>query len=354
MIPLIQHPGKVVRFLRQNRRPFIITLIVPCICVLLWLVVSFSVFTPTTVSRVSARVGDALIASPIQSAGCGKSSPIAPGSSSNQTIFSGGITRSYLLHIPRAYHDTLGQPLVLNFHGHGSSALQQQYRTGFSILADTYNVIVAYPQGVVGPDHHTGWDTGPRRNPGTNDILFVSDLLNHLQATWCINPHRIYATGFSNGGGMTNVLACKLAGRIAAFAAVSGAYPAVPGGCNPVRTVPFFELHGTGDTVVPYGGSLSKGYPPVPLWLRQWAERDHCASNPTIFFHQANVIGEKWMGCSNHVTIMHYLIRGMGHTWPPHIVMHHQDSTTTLNATKLIWAFFQDYPLPTWMLPIGD
>ena len=179
MIPLIQHPGKVVRFLRQNRRPFIITLIVPCICVLLWLVVSFSVFTPTTVSLTSAREGDALIASPIQSAGCGKSSPIAPGSSSNQTIFSGGITRSYLLHIPRGYHDTVGQPLVLNFHGHGSSALQQQYRTGFSILADTYDVIVAYPQGVVGPDHHTGWDTGPQRNPSTNDVLFVSDLLNH-------------------------------------------------------------------------------------------------------------------------------------------------------------------------------
>ncbi len=115
----------------------------------------------------------------------------------------------------------------------------------------------------------------------------------------------------------------------------------------PYAPFPSLELHGTGATVVPYGGSLSKGYPPVPLWLRQWAERDHCASNPTIFFHQANVIGEKWMGCSDHVTIMHYLIGGMGHTWPQHIVMRPQDFTTTLNATKLIWAFFQDYPLPT-------
>src|SRR5258708_12793868 len=162
---MIQHPGKVVRFLRQHRRPFIITLIVTCICVLLWLVVSFSVFTPSTVSLASAREGDALIASPIQSAGCGKSSPIALGSSSNETIFSGGITRSYLLHIPRGYHDTVGQPLVLNFHGHGSSALQQQYRTGLSILANTSDVLAVYPQLAPGPDRLTACDTCPSRNP---------------------------------------------------------------------------------------------------------------------------------------------------------------------------------------------
>jgi polyhydroxybutyrate depolymerase len=66
-----------------------------------------------------------------------------------------------------------------------------------------------------------------------NDILFVSDLLTHLQGMLCIDPYHIYAPGFSNGGGMTNLLACRLAERIAAFAPVSGSYPPVPGGCHP-------------------------------------------------------------------------------------------------------------------------
>lgn len=254
--------------------------------------------------------------------------------------------RSYLLHIPRGYRDTTAQALILNFHGHGSSAATQAYVTGFSAIADSYDVIVAYLQGVVGPDHHTGWDTGTARNPRTNDVLYVSDLLRHLQATWCINADRIYAIGFSNGGGMVNLLACKLAGRIAAFGSVSGAYPAVPGGCHPARPVPFIELHGTGDGVVPYGGSVFKGYPPVTYWLQQWVQRDGCASGPTVFFNQAGVIGEKWTGCRDHVSIVHYMIGGMGHVWPRHIIIRFRDQSTTLDASTLIWAFIRGYALP--------
>lgn len=317
------------------------------ISAMLFLVGSFGVNSPTKTPTVSARA-DLLTAFPIKSAGCDKTSPVEPGATINQTIVSGGITRSYLLHIPTGYHNSAGQPLILNFHGHGGTARQQEYYSGFSTLANIYDVVVAYPQGAIGPDNHTGWDTGPRQNPNTNDVLFVSDLLNHLQATLCINPHRIYASGFSNGGGMTNVLACKLAGRIAAFASVSGAYPTVPGGCSPARPVPFIELHGTNDRIVPYNGALYKGYPPVALWLRQWAQRDGCASNPVIFFDQTNVIGEKWTGCRDNVTIEHYVIGGMGHYWPRHIVIRTQGkSTTSLNATTMIWSFFENYSLPT-------
>lgn len=308
--------------------------------------ISFTVANPSLTPTATASNGDPLITVPIASTGCGKPSPIAPGASVQETILSGNIQRTYLLHIPRGYRNTVGQSLVLSFHGHGSNAKQQQNVTGFSALADTYDVIVAYPQGVVGPDQHTGWATGPHRNPRTNDVLFVSNLLNRLQSMLCINPRKIFAVGFSNGGGMTNMLACKLAGRFAAFASVAGAYPAVPGGCNPARPVPFFEMHGTSDRTVPYDGSRFKGYPPVELWLQQWAKRDDCTVGPTVFFNQANVIGEKWTGCRNHVTIVHYQIGGMGHIWPRHLVIRYQNHTVNLNATTLIWSFFQHYPLP--------
>jgi polyhydroxybutyrate depolymerase len=315
-------------------------------CTLLLCGISFTVSNPSLAPIVSADTEDALTTLPITSSGCGKPSPIVPGTSVQETIFSGDIERTYLLYIPRGYRDTVGQPLVLDFHGHGSNAELQQYRTGFSAFADTYGVIVAYPQGVVGPDHRTGWATGPRWDPRTNDVLFASDLLNHLQSTLCINPHKIFATGFSNGGGMTNMLACKLAGRFAAFASVSGAYPAMPGGCDPTRAVPFFEMHGTADRIVPYNGSFFKGYPPVALWLQQWARRDGCTVGPIVFFNQDNIIGEKWTGCRNHVTIVHYQIGGMGHLWPRHLVFRYQDHAVNLNANTLIWSFFQRYPLP--------
>ena len=346
IIDLIRRRGQAESPSRRKRHLFAIASGCLGICTLLLFAAHVTFFAPATISVAAAKEEQNITALPLKSAGCGKPSPIAPGTSATQMLFSGGMLRFYLLHIPRGYQSTVGQPLVLNFHGHSSNALQQRSRTGFSALADRHDVIVAYPQGVVGPDLHTGWDTGPRRNPSTNDVLFVSALLQHLQANWCVNPHRIYATGFSNGGGMTNVLACKMAGSFAAFAAVSGAFPAVPGGCHPARPVPFMELHGTADTTVPYTGSLAKGYPPIALWLRQWAQRDDCTSGPTIFYKQANVIGEKWSGCRDDVTIIHYIIGGMGHMWPRHMVMRTPAHTTTPDATALIWTFFQDYSLP--------
>ncbi len=166
-----------------------------------------------------------IITTPIRSTGCGKPAPMPPGSSFYETVFSGGLTRTYLLHVPSGYRANSSEAVVLSFHGHGSNAIQQERRSGMSLLADQQGFIAVYPQGVVGPDGRTGWATGAPERPQVNDVLFVSDLLNHLQGILCLDPLRIYATGFSNGGGMTNVLACTLAGRLAAFAPVSGSYP---------------------------------------------------------------------------------------------------------------------------------
>lgn len=260
----------------------------------------------------------------------------------------GGLTRLYSLHIPTGYRNTQKYPLVLNFHGHGSNSLQQERRTDFSQLANSQGIVVVYPQGAVGPDGHTGWDTGPARNPQTNDLLFVSDLLNHVQAILCIDPARIYATGFSNGGGMTNELACKMADRIAAFAPVSGAYPQLPGGCSPARPVPILEIHGTSDPVVPYNGSLVKGYPPIAQWLQQWTQRNGCKEGPVVFSNTAGVTGERWSACHDDVTIVHYTIHGLGHAWPIayHTPIHTRKYVTTFDATTTIWTFFKDYTLP--------
>ena len=99
--------------------------------------------------------------------------------------------------------------------------------------------------------------------------------------------------------------------------------------------------------IVPYGGSLVKGYPPVASWLWQWAQRDGCATDPVIFFNEGNVIGEKWTGCRDHVTIVHYQIGGMEHVWPRHIVIRYRNRVTLLSPTNLIWTFFQNNPLPS-------
>jgi polyhydroxybutyrate depolymerase len=291
-------------------------------------------------------IADTLITSPIASSGCGKPAPFSPGLSENQTISSGGYERLYRIHLPSGYRSTMPRPLVLNFHGHDSTAAAQERLTKLSVLADQDDFLAVYPQGMIGPDNQSGWATGPAWDPQVNDVLFVSDLLNRLQAQFCIDPLRIYAMGFSNGGGMTNLLATQLAGRIAAFASISGSYFLTGDNYHPARAVSFLEMHGTADTVVPYNGSHAKDYSPVTNWLLQWVQRDHCSSQSDVFLKLKTMVGMRWLGCQAGATIIHYRILHEGHTWPRVLFPEQlQHTWRFVTATTLIWQFFQDHPM---------
>ena len=298
-------------------------------------------------SRIgSLKTGDALIIRPIASSGCGKPAPFTPGLSENEVLTSGGHLRLYRLHLPSGYRDNVPQALVLNFHGHGGTAAGQERLTQLSRLADQQDFIAVYPQGMIGPDHRSGWSTGPVWDPHVNDVLFVSDLLNHLQAELCIDPSRIYAMGFSNGGGMTNLLAARMAGRIAAFASVSGSYYPVAGGYHPLRPVSLLEIHGTADQVVPYNGDRAKDYASVTRWLLGWVQRDHCNNRPDIFLKQRTMLGEEWEGCRAGAVIIHYRIMHEQHVWPTVLFREQtQQGARLVSATVMIWRFFQNHPL---------
>ena len=58
--------------------------------------------------------------------------------------------------------------------------------------------------------------------------------------------------GFSNGGGMTYLAACKLQERIAAVGMISGAYLTEKENCLTIRPVPTILFHGKLDQIVPY------------------------------------------------------------------------------------------------------
>jgi len=281
--------------------------------------------------------------------GCGHASPGAIGVSTSITIpvnsatSEGYHTRTAIVHVPASYDSQHSYAVVLSFHGYGGHATDMDHASGFSQLADKQGFLAIYPQGL--PDGKTGTPFWAHVGPldyGIDEAGFVSMLLDTLQTRFCVDAQRIYATGFSNGGGMTNFLACRLATRIAAFAPISGNFYALPGGCHPGRPVPILDFHGTEDHTLPYMGiPVSKNaawpLPPIPQWLQTWADRDGCTQGPTIFLRQANVTGEQWSGCKGNSMVIHYRIEGGGHTGPPPI--HGQSSA------EVIWKFFQAHRL---------
>lgn len=312
--------------------------------------------TPQQVNRAPMKTPEAMVSKSaeqltdrlIPTTGCEKASPIQPGSTANQlmtvdpAISNGSHVRSYLVHVPIGYDGMRQVAVVLAFHGHGGDATGEERATGFSHLADRDGFIAVYPQGLLDAQHLPFWASDGPIDYGIDDALFVSNVLTRLQEDFCIDPLRIYATGFSNGGGMSGFLACKLAGRIAAFAPVSGNYYALPGGCHPGRAVPILEIHGTADPIVPYDGIPASVSPQWPLpsvaqWLQDWATRDGCTQGPLVFLQTPAVTGEHWIHCEGNASVVHYRMEGEGHSLP---------GTIGGEATNvLLWDFFQAHPL---------
>ncbi|MGC7098621.1 alpha/beta hydrolase family esterase [Amycolatopsis lurida] len=273
---------------------------------------------------------------PVPTTGCGLTPPVAPGTTGAQTLVSGGLTREYTVHLPANYQPHRPTSLVLSFHGHKRTSQWQEELSEFSGV----NTIAVYPQGLIGTDGGTAW-TGAPYSADADDVLFTSDLLTKLQSQLCVDPRRIYATGKSNGGGFVGVLACHLPGRIAAFAPVAGAYYPQGGECSPSRPAPILAFHGTADATIPYDGNPAKGLPAIPDWLEKWAERDGCFTHPVTYSPQEKVTVQKWLGCDKRSSLEHYRIDGAGHVWPSTKPNNDSATPTVLDATPVIWRFFQ-------------
>lgn len=282
--------------------------------------------------------------------GCGATARAAKGQSADDSLTVGDNSRDYRLHIPRTYESDQRTPLLLAFHGHGDTAPSFERYSRLSQLADERGFLVAYPQGERGPDGQPGWNTFRHRDPTTDDIGFVNALVSHLQETLCVDPQRIYATGFSNGGGFTSVLACDLSARIAAFAPVAGDYYPLPGGCHPPRPVSVMEIHGTADTTNPYNGSTQLDYVSVGQWLTGWTTRDACTGGPTQHTQAPGVVIETWDNCQGTTAVVHVRLIGVKHLWlvgpPPSTPNTSQSRAVEFDTATAIWGFLSTQSLP--------
>jgi polyhydroxybutyrate depolymerase len=278
--------------------------------------------------------------------GCGTAPPQQPGTSELHTIGSGGRDRTYQLHLPPDYDAARPWPLVLVYHGRGNTGAGTEE---FSKLS-TLPAIVAYPNGVIGQGDgdRQAWQGAPYSASGVDDLAFTHDLLDHLEASLCVDERRVYATGKSNGAGFTAILACRAAERIAAIAPVAGAfYGTGEPPCDPSRPVPVIEFHGTADATIPYPGDADRGLPAITDWVAAWAQRDGCHAGPQRETVGPDVTVSRWTGCGRGVQVEHVAVDGGGHTWPGADSYSGGGHTTqTIEAHEVLWEFLRHHRLP--------
>jgi polyhydroxybutyrate depolymerase len=167
-------------------------------------------------------------------------------------------------------------------------------------------------------------------------VTFISRLLDRLFKDLPINQSRVFATGVSGGGFMSYRLACELSNRFTAIASVSGVM--LFDACHPTRPVSILEMHGTDDSIVPYGGGVPNGppSPSVAAVMQTWTTLDGCVGDPML--SQTGITKTSlWKGCKGGAIVRLDTVVGGHHTW---FGSSFDPVPGEPNANAVIWDFF--------------
>lgn len=256
----------------------------------------------------------------------------------------GNLKRAYNLHVPSSYNSKKPIPLVLAFHGVGGNGKEMANMTGFSPLAEQSGFIVVYPDAI-----RNHWDARRSSQPETtNDVGFISALIDDLGQRYTLDRRRIYVTGFSNGGTFAYRLACELSNKITAIAAISATMPEnVSRTCQPVKPISVLLMHGTNDAIIPYGPP-GKALLSLADTVKYWSTHNRCSPQvvKTSLPKSPHISLETYQQCNNETTVTLYTIEGAEHGWGDS-----QSGTTGTpgkssqenNASAIIWDFFSKH-----------
>src|SRR6266571_2082073 len=140
--------------------------------------------------------------------------------------------------------------------------------------------------------------------------------------------------------------------RIAAVGMVGAALLVPFSWCTDQRPVPMIAFHGTADAAAPYKGGFSwvapQRFQGVRAFTASWARRNRCGTNPVDSVVATDVTRLEYTKCADDAAVVLYTIKGGGHTWPggkPLPEWFVGPTSTSIDATSLMWAFFRAHPL---------
>lgn len=275
---------------------------------------------------------------------------------------SGGVVRTAWLHIPPIPEPEAGYPLVLVFHGTLGTGRNIEAKTGFDAVADEAGFLVAYPN-AFGIQWRDGREDSAG-NPPADDVRYTRDLIDQIARLMPVDQTRVYATGLSSGGFLSNRLGLELSDRIAAIAPVAGVLDESLTGAPP-HPVSVAAFHGTADTTIRYDGrdgtqqegvaqSLLVGgpHPGAEASIGRWAAMNGCGDGT-----QTTMLPDKDPGdgtrvervdytqCPAGVEVVLYRIVGGAHAWAGgtgdgQSLSRGETETRDIFGAEVMWEFF--------------
>jgi len=277
-----------------------------------------------------------------------------------------GLERLYQYHVPQGPTCPSFQlPVVMFLHGGGGNATHTRESMGYA-SSDKNCYLLVFPQAVqfpaggiwtpgncIGIPASSGY-RGPTTDPGCgfglenlgiNDVHYIGALLDDLKGHVSYDARRVYASGFSHGGGMIHRLACELSERIAAIAPLEGTIK-IPQ-CTSSRGVSVMEWAALTDTTSPFAGGTSDTSVPYTisvhltnLQLPAFAAPTQTSVSPSPLTPTITDSIRIWQTERDGSTVvLHTLTGALQHTWL-------FDHPVAFDWQEINWTFFKQYSLP--------
>jgi polyhydroxybutyrate depolymerase len=231
------------------------------------------------------------------STGCPDGVKTGSASGGTLTIDVGGNTVDVIVRVPPNYVATEAHPFVMVYAPSSANASQNEQFTGLTPEAQKRGYIIAYA------------DNSLFDQSQINEEIQASvGAIPAVTAQWCVDPKRVYMTGYSNGGTITETTAMKQWATLAAIApAAAGLKESVfqSFGC-PKAALPVMEMHSTGDLLFPvdagFGAEVAK----------QWATCDGCNATPSAPDTDGCI---HYTGCSQDAAVDYCQTTGVHGQW---------------------------------------
>jgi polyhydroxybutyrate depolymerase len=277
---------------------------------------------------------------------------------SSESISVDGRTRTYDIFLPQGYNNTTAKALVFALHGGGGTSADMETLSGLKSIAAREKFILVYPNGI-----SNNWNDGrptTANQQGVNDVNFINGIIDVVSRSYAVEAKKIYSCGISNGGFMSNRLACENGSRIAAVAVVAASLEqGIANAANSSTGVSMLNIQGIADPLVPFlGGTMTVGSGGNILShannIAKWVGLNACNSNPVVtnmpdIANDGTTTVKRVYGAGKNGTeVISYIVTGGGHTWPggsqylPVGII--GITSTDFNASEEIWTFFKSHP----------
>ncbi len=303
--------------------------------------------------------------------------------SSDQSIHYDDLTRSFIYFKPEDLPDHA--PVVFWLHMGGSNCWEirdEDYggRKDFPAIAEQEKFLLIAPNGCAPGGGNPGgmrqhWNDcraeAPLVETYEDDVGFIAALIDWADVNFDIDPDRVYAAGFSNGGMMGYRLAVELADRIAAVA-VFGANISATSECLPMNTpIPVFICNGQGDDrYMPWNGGCvnsdecKRDEVESAIFTRDWwIDYNGCRIEPYSTIYEdinesdgCTVTSDLYSDGENGVAVKFYTILNGGHVMPTIDHNYPENVLETFNygnqnrdivGAGHAWDFMSQFALPT-------